>query len=325
MNDTKKNPAEPDEPNAEAVADEIAAPADVTAKVEIGDEGPKPEAAAQAVTQEAATQDAPQAPTDDEQASADAPAGAESATPRDQVAQEADAEVADAEVADAEVADAEVADAEVADAEVADAEVADAEVADAEVADATEADVNAEADAEGAAAAPTVEDQIGELRDRLLRVMAELENTRKRAERDREEAGKYAVTGFARSVLTVADNLRRAIESVPDEDREHETIKTLLAGVEMTERELLKVFEQQGIKSIDPLGEKFDHNFHQAIFEVDATGQPAGTIVQVVEAGYVIADRLLRPAMVGIAKAEAKSDTAGDGAGEEPTRIDTKV
>ena len=169
--------------------------------------------------------------------------------------------------------------------------------------------------------APTVEDQISELRDRLLRAMAELENTRKRAERDREEASKYAVTGFARSVLTVADNLRRAIESVPDEARENETIKTLLDGIELTERELLKVFEQQGIKSIDPLGEKFDHNFHQAMFEVESTGQPNGTVVQVIEAGYVIAGRLLRPAMVGIAKAAP----TGEQAGETSPGIDTKV
>ncbi len=171
---------------------------------------------------------------------------------------------------------------------------------------------------------PSVEDQIAELRDRLLRAMAELDNTRKRAERDRQEANKYAVTGFARSVLSVADNLRRAIESVSDDEQENETIKSLLAGIEMTERELLKVFEQQGIKSIDPLGEKFDHNFHQAMFEVDTSGQPPGTIVQVMEPGYVIADRLLRPAMVGIAKAKSGGDTPADPP-NDAQRIDTKA
>ena len=173
-------------------------------------------------------------------------------------------------------------------------------------------------------AEPSVEDQIAELRDRLLRAMAELENTRKRAERDRQEANKYAVTGFARSILSVADNLRRAIESVPDDEQANETIKTLLAGIEMTERELLKVFEQQGIKSIDPLGEKFDHNFHQAMFEVDTSGQPPGTIVQVMEPGYVIADRLLRPAMVGIAKAKPDGDTPADPP-NDAQRVDTKA
>ena len=167
---------------------------------------------------------------------------------------------------------------------------------------------------------PTLEDQVSELRDRLLRAMAELENTRKRAQRDREEANKYAITGFARSVLTVADNLRRAIDSVPGEERGNEAVKTLLAGIEMTERELLKAFEQQGIQAVEPLGEKFDHNFHQAMFEVEGSGQPPGTIVQVMEAGYVIADRLLRPAMVGIAKAEP-----GDQSAEASSHIDTKV
>jgi len=165
-----------------------------------------------------------------------------------------------------------------------------------------------------------LEDQVSELRDRLLRAMAELENTRKRAQRDREEANKYALTGFARSVLTVADNLRRAIDSVPDEERNNEAVKTLLAGVEMTERELLKAFEQQGIQAVEPLGKKFDHNFHQAMFEVEGSGQPPGTIVQVMETGYVIADRLLRPAMVGIAKAEP-----GDQSVEGSSHIDTKV
>ncbi|MDA0260969.1 MAG: nucleotide exchange factor GrpE [Proteobacteria bacterium] len=176
----------------------------------------------------------------------------------------------------------------------------------------------------GAAAGPevpSVEDQIVELRDRLLRAMAELENTRKRAERDREEAGKYAITGFARSILSVADNLRRAIDAVPDEARENESTKVLLDGVEITERELLKAFEQHGIKSIVPLGEKFDHNFHQAMFEVEASGQPPGTIVQVMEAGYVIAGRLLRPATVGIAKAPAPNKPPND----DQARVDTKV
>lgn len=160
--------------------------------------------------------------------------------------------------------------------------------------------------------APSLEDQIAELRDRLLRAMAELENNRKRSQRDREEASKYAITGFARGVLTVADNLRRAIESVADTERENETIKTLLDGVELTERELLKVFEREGIKSIDPLGEKFDHNFHQAMFEVESSNQPNGTVVQVIEPGYLIADRLLRAAMVGIAKTAPTGERDGE-------------
>ena len=155
--------------------------------------------------------------------------------------------------------------------------------------------------------------------------MAELENTRRRGEREREETAKYAIAGFARSVLTVADNLRRAIASVPEEARENEALKPLLEGVEMTERELLRAFERHGIKAVEPLGEKFDHNFHQAMFEVESDGQPPGTVVQVMETGYVIADRLLRPAMVGIAKARPEPDPAPEGtapgAGEvEPSK-----
>lgn len=183
-----------------------------------------------------------------------------------------------------------------------------ASAAPAEAADAAGAE--AEAGAPEPTGAEEEEDALGELRERLLRTMAELENTRRRGEREREETAKYAIAGFARSVLTVADNLRRAIASVPEEARESEALKPLLAGVEMTERELLRAFERHGIKAVEPLGEKFDHNFHQAMFEVESDGQPPGTVVQVMETGYVIADRLLRPAMVGIAKARPAPDPA---------------
>ena len=186
-------------------------------------------------------------------------------------------------------------------------------------AEASPAEAAEAADAEAETGAPEPagpededEDALGELRERLLRTMAELENTRRRGEREREETAKYAIAGFARSVLTVADNLRRAIASVPGEARENEAVQPLLAGVEMTERELLRAFERHGIKAVEPLGEKFDHNFHQAMFEVESAGQPPGTVVQVMETGYVIADRLLRPAMVGIAKAKPAADPAAD-------------
>ncbi|MCH9020319.1 MAG: nucleotide exchange factor GrpE, partial [Proteobacteria bacterium] len=150
------------------------------------------------------------------------------------------------------------------------------------------------------AAAPA--DEVAELKDRLLRAMAETENVRRRAARDREDASKYAVTGFARDILPVIDNLRRALDSVPEEARNEAPIASLVAGVEMTERELLGAFERHGIRRIDPMGERFDHNLHQAVFEVDDPQTPPGTIVEVVQPGYVIADRLLRPAMVGVAK-----------------------
>ena len=159
-------------------------------------------------------------------------------------------------------------------------------------------------------------DEVAELNDKLLRAVAETENLRRRTTREREETGKYAVTGFARDLLSVADNLRRALDSLSDENRGDEALGALISGVEATERELLTAFERHGIKRIDPDGEKFDHNFHQAMFEVADSGQPAGTVVSVMQPGYVIADRLLRPAMVGIAK--GGGDNPGDGPGDDP-------
>ncbi|WP_439817938.1 nucleotide exchange factor GrpE [Zavarzinia sp. CC-PAN008] len=162
---------------------------------------------------------------------------------------------------------------------------------------------------EPAAEAPPAEDAsavlIAELKDRLLRAMAETENVRRRAEREREDQAKYAVTGFARELCQVADNLRRAVEAVPaDERREGSTVATLLDGVELTERSLLSAFEKHGIRVVNPLGQRFDSNFHQAMFEVPGTDQPAGTVVQVIQIGYVIHDRLLRPALVGVAQGQ---------------------
>lgn len=151
--------------------------------------------------------------------------------------------------------------------------------------------------------------EVDKLKDQLLRTVAELENYRKRAEREREETAKYAITAFGRDLLTVADNLRRAIESIPeDHDHPEKLLKTLLEGVEITEKEILFAFKKHGIEKIDPLGKPFDHHFHQAMFEVEATDQPAGTIVHVLQPGYQLKDRLLRPAMVGVAK-EKNLDT----------------
>lgn len=155
------------------------------------------------------------------------------------------------------------------------------------------------------------------LKDRLLRTMAEMENLRKRAEREKQDASKYAVTSFARDLLNVSDNLRRALESLPEDDRADGPVKTFAEGVDMTERELLRAFEKAGIRKIEPLGEKFDHNFHEAMFEVPTADQPAGTIIQVVQAGYVLHDRLLRPARVGVTR-------AADNAGAEQ-RVDTRA
>ena len=143
------------------------------------------------------------------------------------------------------------------------------------------------------------------VKDQLLRSLAEMENMRRRGERDREETAKYAITGFAREMLSVADNLRRALENIPADARAtDEMLNTLAIGVEATERELMAIFERFGVKRIEPSGQIFDPNFHQAIAEVPGTGKPAGTVVETMRPGYVIHDRLLRPAMVAVAKGE---------------------
>ncbi len=178
--------------------------------------------------------------------------------------------------------------------------------------------------AEAAAAAPPeervaqLEAEVASLKDQLLRSMAEVENTRRRAQRDREDASKYAVSSFAKELTAVADNLRRALEAVPAEGREQdEMLKSLAVGVEATERQLFAAFDRAGIKKIDPTGELFDPNFHQVMFEIENTGKPAGTVVQVLQPGYTIHGRLLREAMVGVAKA-GPNDAGGQ-------HVDTKA
>lgn len=142
--------------------------------------------------------------------------------------------------------------------------------------------------------------EIADLKDRLLRAVAESENVRRRLEREKADAVAYAVTGFARDLLGVADNLRRALEAAAKD----ETVQgPLLSGVEITEKELLKVFEKHGIARIESIGQKLDPNRHQAMLEVVQDGAEAGTIVAELQTGYVLKDRLLRPAMVSVAKA----------------------
>ncbi len=161
-------------------------------------------------------------------------------------------------------------------------------------------------------------DDAVELKNQLLRALAETENVRRRAKKDIADAGRYGIANFARDMLSVSDNMARALESIPDEAREEsDIVKALAEGVEMTARELATALERHDIKQVNPLGEKFDYNLHQAMFEAPATGQPDGTIIEVVQAGFVIGDRLLRPAMVGVAKAapppEDKNGSNGDG------------
>ncbi len=166
------------------------------------------------------------------------------------------------------------------------------------------------------AASDAAAEEIAALKDRLLRTMAEMENLRKRADRDRQDASKYAVSSFARDLLNVSDNLRRALDSTNAEELT-DAAKSLYDGIDMTERELIRTFEKAGIRKIEPLGEKYDHNLHEAMFEVPSADQPAGTIIQVVQAGYVLHDRLLRAARVGITKA-AEGSSADQ-------KIDTRV
>jgi molecular chaperone GrpE len=155
--------------------------------------------------------------------------------------------------------------------------------------------------------------EAAESKDKMLRALADAENTRRRAERDRVDASKFAVSGFARDLLSVSDNLRRALNAIPAEQRNsNEQLKTIYEGVEATERELLRVFEKNYIEKIEPLGQKFDPNLHEVIFEIPSTDKEGGTVLQVVEPGYMIHERLLRPARVGVAKNDGGS-IAGSG------------
>jgi molecular chaperone GrpE len=153
------------------------------------------------------------------------------------------------------------------------------------------------------------EDEMAELKDRLLRVLADQENARKRSEREREDAVRYASSALGRDLLTTVDNLRRAIESVgpvdgPEDNDLPEIARTLLAGVAATERGLLDTLEKHGVRRVDPVpGEPFDPHRHQAMFEVPGGDHPPGTVAQVIQPGYLHHDRLLRPALVGVAAA----------------------
>jgi molecular chaperone GrpE len=160
-----------------------------------------------------------------------------------------------------------------------------------------------------------------ELKDRSLRVAAEMENLRRRTARDVHDARSYAIANFARDMLSVSDNLRRALDAIPPEARESGDagLKSLAEGVELTERAMLAALERHGVKKLNPEGEKFDPNFHQAMFEVPNPDVPANTVVQVVQEGYSIGDRVLRPAMVGVAKGGPKAAPA---APAEPGPVD---
>jgi molecular chaperone GrpE len=160
--------------------------------------------------------------------------------------------------------------------------------------------------------------ELADMKDRLLRTLADMENMRKRTEREVADARVYGISSFARDILGVADNMHRAMQALDDELRAKadEATKALLEGVELTERELMNVLEKNGVKRLDPLGQKFDPNRHQAMFEMDDASVPSGTVVQVMQAGYTIGERVLRPALVGVSKGGAKVAPAA--ANDEP-------
>jgi molecular chaperone GrpE len=164
----------------------------------------------------------------------------------------------------------------------------------------------------------TLEIELAQMKDHALRALAEAENARKRSIKDREDASKYAVTSFAKDILSVADNLRRALDSVPPELLSIDPrVKSVFEGIEATERELLRSFERAGIKKIDPMDEPFNPHFHEVMFEAEVPGKPAGIVIQVIETGYVLFDRLLRPARVGVAKDSGPADPGA--------RVDTQA
>jgi molecular chaperone GrpE len=170
------------------------------------------------------------------------------------------------------------------------------------------------AEADGFAVIEKLNAENAELKDRLLRALAEMENLRRRTEREVADARVYAVTAFARDMLAVADNLARALDSVPAEARAGAEgwAKSLIDGVELTARDLQAALGRHGVAKLEPLGEKFDPNFHQAIVEVPDETRPAGAVAQVMQSGWKIGERVLRPALVGLSKGAAKTAPKGE-------------
>jgi molecular chaperone GrpE len=152
-------------------------------------------------------------------------------------------------------------------------------------------------------------DEAAEMKGKLLRALADMENLRKRTEREVADARQYGIASFARDILGVADNFRRALDAIGPEVRAgaNAAVASFIEGVELTEKELLKALEKNGIRKIEPLGEKFDPNLHQAMYEVPDPSVPSGSVVQVIQPGYVIGERILRPAMVAVAKGGPKA------------------
>ena len=193
-----------------------------------------------------------------------------------------------------------------------------------------------DADAEGAAGDPAdddpdvlydgtdrlseLEEQVADLNDKLLRAVAETENVRRRSQREKEDASKYAIAGFAGDMVSVADNLSRALESIDTETRANdEAVNNLMTGVEMTLRDLLNTFERTGIKRVEALDKPFDHNLHEAMFEVEDLEKPTGAVFQIIQDGFTSRDRVLRPAKVGVTKGGPKAPPAAETSTQDQT------
>lgn len=176
----------------------------------------------------------------------------------------------------------------------------------------TETDAAPETETQATDPVEALVNENADLKDRLLRMAAETENLRKRMERELSDTRAYAISGFARDMLVVTDNLSRALTAVPEEARESAdaNVKSLIEGIEMTERETYRLLQKHGVEPIDAEGQKFDPHKHQAVFEIPNTDVPEGTILQVMQAGFAIGDRILRPSMVGVSKGGPK--TAGE-------------
>jgi molecular chaperone GrpE len=193
----------------------------------------------------------------------------------------------------------------------------------------TDPQAAAEAAAQAASAADpaALAKEAADYKDRMLRTLAEMENLRRRTEREVADTRQYAVANFARDLLAVADNMQRALATLSADfrDQADPVVKSHIEGVELTERELMKVMEKNGIKRFDPQGQKFDPNLHQAMMQVPDPSVPDGTVVQVMQPGYMIADRVLRPALVGVSKGGPKAAPAANENATQPGSVDTEA
>ncbi len=158
-----------------------------------------------------------------------------------------------------------------------------------------------------AARIKVLEAEMAEMKDRAMRALADAENTKRRALKDRDDAAKYAVSSFAKDLLDFSDNFNRALSAIPAEMHEDERVSSIITGLEAMDAQLLKTFDKHGIKKIEPLDEPFNPNFHEVMFEAPVPGKPGGLVIQVVEAGYILNDRLLRAAKVGVSKSDSSN------------------